>query len=109
METNKNKIKVLYMEVGKEAKVIEIEKGLKSYQKLVDGWIESVSLSEDVVLILNEEGKLRYLPPNKGLYNKDGNILDVLVGNLFICRVDEDGDFADFKDEDMELVNKHLR
>lgn len=97
------------MEVGKEPKVIEVEDSLKSYQNLVGGWIESVSLSEGVALILNEEGKLKHLPPNKGLYNSDGRIIDVLVGNLFICRVDDDGDFADFKDEDIKLVNKYLK
>jgi hypothetical protein len=104
-----NKLRVLFMEVGKEAKFIEVDNDLKSYQRLVDGWIESVGLSDEVVLLCNEEGKLRGLASNKLLYSDDGVLLDVLVGNLFVCRVDEEGDFADIKDEDLELIRKYVK
>ena len=109
METNKNKIKVLYMEVGKEPKFIEVVDKLKNLQELVDGFIESVYLGENLVVICNEEGKLRDLDVNKFLFNIDGRLVDVLCGNLFACRVDEEGNFADIQDEDIDVINRHLR
>jgi len=46
--------------------VTEIENSLQSYQKLVNGRIECVGLpdSNDIDIILNEEGKLIGMAPN---------------------------------------------
>lgn len=46
--------------------VTEIENSLESYQKLVNGWIECIEMpgTENVDIILNEEGKLLGLSPN---------------------------------------------
>ena len=104
-----NKLRVLFIEVGKEAKFIQIDNDLKSYQKLVDGWLESIYINDEMVVFCNEEGKLRGLASNKLLYSDDGVLLDVLVGNLFVCRVDENGDFADIKDEDLELIRRYVK
>ena len=41
-----------------------ISPSLKNLQKTVDGYIETVKLADGVVLICNEEGKLKGLEPN---------------------------------------------
>ena len=103
------KFKALFMEVGEETKFIEVVDKLENVQALVDGLIESVYLGGNLVVICNEEGKLRDLDANKFLFNIDGRLIDVLCGNLFACRVDEEGNFADIQDEDIEVINRHLR
>lgn len=41
-----------------------IDNTLETFQKLVGGPIETVTIPGDVILIVNEEGKLRDLPHN---------------------------------------------
>ena len=53
---------------GKLAEVAEIENDLKSLQQAVGGYIETLpSWFEDVVLICNEEGKLKRMEPNRAI------------------------------------------
>lgn len=47
--------------VGREC---EIENDLKTLQRIVDGYIETVSIGNNIVIICNEEGRLRDLPYN---------------------------------------------
>lgn len=42
----------------------EVEENLKSYQKLVGGYIQLIKLKTGLLLICNEEGKLNNLPFN---------------------------------------------
>lgn len=62
---------------------------LKELQAIVGGYIEILRLSNDVIMVLNEEGKLKGLPfnPNANKIYKDyfniGN--DYLVGNVLLC------------------------
>lgn len=58
--------------------VIIIPDTLESLQHEVGGYIEAVYLSPSAVIIVNEEGKLQHLPPNRRFYN------DILVGNILI-------------------------
>ena len=71
-------IKVLVVEPGKEPYVSELSNELKPMQELVGGYIETVTLSPDAVLICNEEGKLNGLKANRRLGG------DILVGTFFI-------------------------
>ena len=61
--------------------VKEIDPGLKSLQSEVDGWIEAVYPFEDpVAIICNEEGKMNGMPPNRALYDEDGQVYDIVAG-----------------------------
>ncbi len=71
-------IKVLYKQVGKTMREKTIPNTLEACQELVGGPIEVVALMPDVLLICNEEGKLRGLAPNP--FN--GRLY---VGDWFIC------------------------
>lgn len=42
----------------------EIDNTLETMQKIVGGYIETVTLSKDTVLICNEEGRIRGMQPN---------------------------------------------
>lgn len=54
-----SKIKVLYKEPGKRAEVKEIENTLEALQAAVGGYIETVTLATDAVIICDEEGLLK--------------------------------------------------
>jgi len=71
-------IKALLIEPMQKPRVIEIEASLESYQQEVGGLIEILHLSDDAVLVVNEEGKMIGLPPNR----RYGS--DILVGNILI-------------------------
>ena len=67
-----DKLKILYKEVGKRPKPMEIEDTLEAKQKLVGGLIEVVPYIDNMLLICNEEGKkmkksfyLKYQEQNK--------------------------------------------
>ena len=57
-------MKVYIKEPGKKPKVTDIENTLKALQEIVGGYIETVTLSDRSVLIVNEEGLPRELPYN---------------------------------------------
>ncbi len=61
---------------------------LKELQQTVGGYIETISLLSNMVLIVNEEGKLMGLPYNFGTHD------DILVGTVIVAGVKED-EFAD--------------
>ena len=86
-------MKVLMVEPGKIPHEADIEPGLRSLQAAVDGPIQAVYPYEDpVALICNEEGKLEGLPPNRGLWDKDGTLYDVICGTFFLCAAPPDED-----------------
>ena len=56
------KISVLIKDPGKRPRHVHIENSLKNLQTTVGGYIETVTLATDAVIICNEEGRLRGLP-----------------------------------------------
>ena len=68
---------------------------LKNLQTLVKGHIETVTVSNDpkVIMIVNEDGKLKDLPTNFMMGFTPG-FRDVIKGKVVLCGVDGE-DFAD--------------
>lgn len=60
----KKKIKVIVKDPEKPARVVWISNTLENLQKTVGGYIETVTISTDAVIICNEEGNLLGLPHN---------------------------------------------
>lgn len=87
-----NKIKVVLCEPGKRAQVVEIENTLEAMQNICGGPIEAVypEFNSNVVIICNEEGKIRGLDLNRSLTDEDGTILDVIAGTFFVAGTDFD-------------------
>lgn len=82
-----NQILVVIKEPGQAPKVEPLfDNTLEAFQKAVDGYIETVTVSEDVVIICNEEGRLRGLPYNVGGF----------VGTVIVAGVKGD-EFASLK------------
>ena len=105
-EKSKEKLRVLMKKVGQEPEEIEIENTLKAKQRLVDGLIEVVYVSDGLLLVCNEEGKLDGLLPNLVFE------FDYIAGDCFFIGDDyENADFKSLTDEQIEeakeLCKKH--
>lgn len=106
-ELHDDRLKVILVEPGEEAKVVEIEDSLPEMQKLVDGYIEEYMPFEDeVAIVCNEEGKMRRLPLNRGITDDEGKLRDVIAGTFFICFAPAESDtFLSLPDD---LEKKYL-
>ena len=100
------KMKVLYIQVGKKPQVIEIKHTLKEMQRLVGGIISAYSPFDDgSVIILNDTGKIDGLEFNRAIYDENGEIADIIAGDFFICYAPPDRpDFSSLPDE---LIGKY--
>lgn len=95
-------ITVLVVEPEKVPYVKEIDPGLKSLQNEVDGWIEAVYPFEDpVAIICNEEGKMNGMPPNRALYDENGQVYDIVAGQFLVVGLTEDN-FGSLTDEQIK-------
>ena len=89
----KEMLRVILCRPGEAAEIIEIEDNLESMQELVGGLIEPYDpfysetdpRYENVILVCNEEGKLRQLPPSRAIVDEDGHVMDVIAGPFFLC------------------------
>ena len=98
-------IKVLRVEPGLPPVEKTIESGLQSLQHEVGGYIECVyPFEDDVVLIVNEEGKINGLPLNRSLRDDEGEIYDVIAGSFIVAGITEDS----FCSLDSVLTEKYL-
>ena len=91
-------MKVLRKTPGAPAGLIEIENTLEALQAEVGGYIETVTIAEDCIIICNEEGWLMDLPIN------------VTIGGMTflgpILVVSSDGE--EFADVDVEVAQNLL-
>lgn len=77
-----NQIMVVIKEVDKPPRLEPLfDNTLESFQKAVGGYIETVTIAPDVVLICNEEGRIIGLPHNGEFFGVDfcGTVLAVGV------------------------------
>lgn len=66
IEMKENQILVCIKEPGKEPRVEPLfDNTLEAFQKAVGGYIETVTVAEDLVLVCNEEGRLHQMPFNE--------------------------------------------
>lgn len=95
--SNENKIRVLYVQLGKYLEERVIEHTLAAMQALVGGDIEAVYPWEDnACVVCDDEGKLKHKPLNRPLED-----YDVLSRDFFVCGLGED-DFTSLTDEQMK-------
>lgn len=77
----------------------KVEKGfsLEELQSYVEGNIECVELPDGMVLVVNEEGKLKNLPVNRLAtqeWEKYFGATDIIVGNALICNPNDFGELT---------------
>ena len=97
-------MKVLYYAIGKEPEVIEIAPTLKSMQETVGGYIETLTLSNGVVVVCNEEGKLLDLPLNRTVFFSPRSA-EAIMGNFFVCEAGDE-DFKDISSKGIEYAKE---
>ena len=76
-----------------------ISNRLESLQNRVGGYIETVSVFRDIVMICNEEGKLKQMLPNF-LFG-----FDMIVGPVVFAGVERDK-LVSLKPEQIEMVKE---
>lgn len=82
------KYNVYIKEPGKMPRSVNISGSLENLQRTVGGYIETLTLADDMVIICNEEGKLLGLPYNCHICGED------FVGTIIFMGVHGD-EFAD--------------
>jgi len=85
-------MQVIICRVDQDPISLEIKDDLHTLQELVGGFIEMLPLTGNLVLICNEEGKLKGLKPNYIYCNRFGDPKDIIVGDFLICRIGKDGE-----------------
>ena len=83
-----NEIKVLVKKPGEFPVLMTIENTLEKLQWIVDGYIEAVSLTRDLVAICDEEGRLKGKEHCCNIAGAD------FVGTIIIAGIDGE-DFGD--------------
>lgn len=94
-------IKIIVKKVGEPHRVEIVKDEYATYNNLVGGYIEVVTLDKGVLMVCNEEGKLDGLEPNLILPH------DIIVGDIFFCS-QKGPDFASLTDAQISYVEKLL-
>lgn len=97
------KITVLTFAVGKEPVLKEIDNDHTALRDEVGGYLEVVRLPHDIVMWVNEEGKMYGLQPNFNMV-RNGAVIDVVVGNAVFTSTDGDGETTSLTAEQQEHV-----
>ena len=99
MYKKEKELRIVLKKVGEIPEIMNIENTLKAKQKLVGGLIEVVSVTDNILLICNEEGKLENLFPNL-VFD-----YDYIAGDCFFVGDDyENGDFKSLTDEQIKEI-----
>lgn len=105
-----NRIKAYFMRVGYQGYFSNIENSLEAIQNYIeDEYIEVISVDGIIYLIDNDMGKHFRLPANRVWLNGDGEIEDIIVGNVLFVRRDENGEFKDIHEDDVQTIKKYFR
>lgn len=95
-------MKTVVVEPHRAAYEKEIGSDLESLQHEVGGLIQALyPFEDDVALICNDEGKLHNLPPNRFLYDEEGNVYDLIAGTFLVVGLTED-DFGSLTEKQIE-------
>ena len=95
------KIKVVVQNPGELSRIVTVPNTLEALQELVGGYIEVVGIGNGLLLVMNEEGKIRGLPESvRCLY-------DTIVGPVFIT-ADKDEDFRSLTTEEIQIARAWL-
>lgn len=97
-------MRILYKQPGEDPRSMVIPNELGVMQQLVGGHIETLMISDNGILVMNEEGKI--LGSEQNFYL--GAIGDTIVGPVLV--VGEDGDdFASLPDDEASEISRIMR
>ncbi len=87
-----NQITVIIKEPNKPARIEPLfENTLEAFQRAVGGYIETVTLASDLVIVCNEEGRLHGLEYNATVCGVS------FVGTIIFAAYNRKGDFVSVK------------
>lgn len=113
------KIQAYLLRVNKLSGVVykgylaEVDNTLEAEQRYVNydephGLITVLSITDEIDVIANDEGKLMNYPINRFVVDDMGGVYDMLVGNLMCVRHNSEGEFTSILPEDIPVIEKHL-
>lgn len=88
----KNTIRVVLVEPGKQARIADIEASLEGYYRAIGAdTIQAVyPFEEEVCIICDDEGKLTGRKLNRALRDEDTKeVYDIIAGTFFVCSFKE--------------------
>lgn len=114
-----SKIQAYLLRVDKLSGVVykgylsEVENSLEAEQRYVNydephGLITVLSITDEIDVIANDEGKLKNYPINRFVVDGMGGVYDMLVGNLMCVRHNSEGEFTSIKEDDIPIIESHL-
>lgn len=80
---NDGKIKIVVQNPGEISTIAEVDNTLEAMHKLVGGYLETLTLNNGLVLVMDEEGRLKGLPENVRCVQAG-----TIVGRIFITRAE---------------------
>ena len=85
-------IDALVIKPEEKPELKKIGSGLEELQAQVGGLIQVVYPFEDEIgLIMNEEGKINNLPLNRGLFDDEGHLYDIIAGTFLVVGLTDEG------------------
>lgn len=103
------RIRVVLLQPGQLSKITEIDASLEGMQKTVGGLIEPFyPFEEEVCMVVNDEGKLGGMRPNRAVYGENNEMLDIICGSAFICDCSGEN-FASLNEEQLARYAKQFR
>lgn len=95
-------MRIILCKAGQPARIDDVHNHLYHMQKLVGGYIETVTSPNGYVLVCNEEGRIKELSENPVMGYFQSIMFgwpEVIYGDYFICFRNKD-DFTDVPDDD---------
>ena len=104
------KVKVYGFKNGKQG-IMEIENTLEAEQSFVGVLIDVYAITDNLDIVLNDEGLINGLEPRAVVLGegtdeakKQRKIKEIIHGNCFVCRHDNDGNFVSIREEDVDTI-----
>lgn len=95
-------IKAVIVPVGQKPYIEEIGNDLHSLQRIVGGYIETLHVTERLVIVCNEEAKLIGLEGNRCVGQ------DIIAGQFAVVADDGEGDFTSLTENEAEMILKRF-
>lgn len=119
LQMKQEKIQAYLLRVNKLSGVVykgylaEVDNTLEAEQRYVNydephGLITVLSITDEIDVIANDEGKLKNYPINRFVVDDMGGVYDMLVGNLMCVRHNSEGEFTSIKEDDIPIIESHL-
>ncbi len=109
------KVKV-YVFKDDQQGIIEIENSLEAEQAFVGGLIDVYSITDDLDVVFNDEELINGLEARAVVLGegtveakKQSKIKEIIHGDCFDCRHDNDGNFVSIREEDIKTIQHFVK